>query len=138
MAVIFERLEYCLLLIMLESALKILSYSAGCCTHLQDSIFLYLRTQLFSSVICSYKRSCFNIPPVATNTARSPRTLTSTWNASRFSNRKANYKTGPILQLTQFPLIYVSLNNHKRMMSCVSLYLCSCFICLCPRLVVAV
>jgi len=72
--------------------------------------FLHLRAQLFSSVICSYKRSCINIPPVATNTALStfyPRTLTSTWNASRFSDRKANYKIGPIEQLTQFPLIYV-------------------------------
>jgi len=105
------------------------------------SYFLHLHTQLFSSGICSCTRSCINIPPVATNAARFtfyPRTLASTWKASRFSYRKANYKTGPIEQLTQFPFIYVSLNNHKWMMYCVSVYLCFCFICLCSRLVVAV
>jgi len=80
------------------------------------SYFLHLPTQLFSSGICSGTRFCINIRPVATNAARFtfyPRTLASAWNASRFSDRKANYKTGPIEQHTDFPLIYVSLNNHK-------------------------
>jgi hypothetical protein len=43
--------------------------------------FLHLRAQLLSSIIWSYRRSCINIPPVATNASCStfyPRTVAST------------------------------------------------------------
>lgn len=140
MAVIFERLEYCLLLIMSESAWKKLSYSAGCCTNLQESIFYTFVHSCFLRLFAATKGFAWIFRQLQ-QILHVPLFTPVHWH---LLGMHLDFPTGkriikrPIKQLTQFPLIRVPLNNHKWIMSCVSVYMCVCFICLCSRLVVAV
>ena len=86
-AVIFERLERCLLLIMTHKSLgigmentKLLCWMQYIPTRQSPPILLH--SQLPSSVIWSYKRSYTHMPPVSTNASSStvyPCTVAATW-----------------------------------------------------------